>query len=111
MTANLVRFAESPKRLSRENPFRSVAVASAVAAERTAVSLDHGARLVDGEAAAPQFCAVQCMDCFARISLISHLNKAKALRPARVSIRNDADGLHGTKTRERLRDLSLCRLK
>ena len=82
---------------------------SASAAE--AVSFDHRPRLVDGQVTAPHFCAVQCIDRFVRIRLVRHLNEAKTFRPARVPIRDDADRLHGTKTRERLRDIALCRLK
>src|SRR5687767_1909565 len=84
--------------------FKLEAAASSAAGETTAVSLYHGARLIDGQAAASHFGAIQCIDGFVRSGLIDHLNKAEALRATRIAIRNDAHGLDSAEPRKRIRD-------
>jgi hypothetical protein len=92
--------------------FQSEAIASAVASSvATGVFFDHRPCLIDGQVTASQFRTIECIDGFVRIGSVGHLNKAKAFRSTRISVRNDADGFHGTKPRERLRDIAFCRLK
>jgi hypothetical protein len=62
----------------------------------TTSAFGFGASLVNGERSSVKLLAVQSGDCFSTLTIIRHLDEAKALGFARVTISHDAYTINGS---------------
>lgn len=90
----------------------SAAAATAAAAAATATAAfagGHGPGFINGQRTAVKFLAIELADRF--IAAILHLDKAEALRPSGLAVRDDANSLNRASLGEKFAKFRFSRLK